>query len=53
MVVVKSPPRRELPETLKKALHSLRDALPEYHKTDLADMRTFFRMGGVPSTALA
>lgn len=53
MVVVKSPPRRELPETLKKALHNLRDALPEYHKTDLADMRTFFRMGGVRSSALA
>lgn len=53
MVVVKTPPRRELPEALKNSLHSLRDALPEYHKIDLADMRTFFRMGGVPSPALS
>ncbi|HJV92970.1 MAG TPA: class I SAM-dependent methyltransferase [Azonexus sp.] len=53
MVVVKSPPRRKLPETLEKALHSLRDALPEYHKTDLANLRTFFRLGGLPSPALA
>lgn len=53
MVVVKTPPRRELPEALKNSLHNLRDALPEYHKIDLADMRTFFRMGGVPSPALA
>lgn len=49
MVVVKTPPRRELPEALKKSLLSLRDALPEYHKIDLVDIRTFFRMGGLPS----
>jgi len=53
MVVVKTPPRRTLPETLKKELHSLRDALPDYHKTDLADLRTFFRLGGVASPVLA
>lgn len=53
MVVVKTSPRRELPETLAKSLHNLRDALPDHHKTDLADMRTFFRMGGLPSKALA
>ena len=52
MVVVKTPSRRELPGSLKSSLHRLRDALPDHHKTDLADMRTFFRLGGVPSSAL-
>ena len=47
MVVTKTPPRRELPAELVKSLRNLRDALPEYHKTDLADMLTFFRLGGV------
>ena len=52
MVVVLTPPRRELPTTLKKALRRLREALPAYHQKDLADMRTFFRLGGVPSKVL-
>lgn len=52
MVVVKTPSRRELSESLKLSLHRLRDALPDHHKTDLADMRTFFKLGGVPSSVL-
>ncbi len=53
MVVTKTPPRRELPAGLVKSLHDLRDALPDYHKTDLADMLTFFRLGGVSARVLA
>lgn len=52
MVVVKTAPRREMPESLKKSLVLLRDALPEHHRIDLADLRTFFRLGGVPSSVL-
>jgi len=50
MVVVRTPSRRELPEPLRLSLLRLRDALPEHHKIDLANLRTFFRLGGVPST---
>ena len=53
MVVVKTPPRRELPPDLRHSLHRLRDALPDYHKRDLADMLTFFRLGGVKCEVLA
>ena len=53
MVVVKTPARRDLPKALQEALVTMRDALPEYHKTDLADLRTFFRLGHLKSTALA
>ena len=53
MVVVMTPPRRELPAALQSTLRALRDALPVYHQTDLADMRTFFGLGGVASRVLA
>lgn len=52
MVVVKSPPRRELSDQLKRSLHAIRDSLPDYHKRDLTDLRTFFRLGGVSSSSL-
>ena len=52
MVVTKTQPRRELPAELVKSLRNLRDALPDYHKTDLADMLAFFSMGGVPAKVL-
>lgn len=53
MVVIKTPQRRYLPENLINSLHTLRNALPDYHKTDLADMLTFFRLGGVDAKVLA
>jgi len=53
MVVTRSEPRRELPAALVKALHELRDSLPDYHRQDLRDLRSFFAMGGVRSPALA
>lgn len=49
MVVTKTPPRRDIPRELAGALRTLRDALPEYHKDDLADLVTFFRLGGLRS----
>ena len=53
MVAVKSPPRAErYDDSVINQLHVLRDALPNYHKRDLADLRTFFRLGGLPSPLL-
>lgn len=53
MVVIMSQPRRDLPPAVQAGLQQLKDALPDYHQVDLADMRTFFRLGGVASPMLA
>ena len=54
MVVVKSPPRAgEVPQGVRAGLAALREALPSYHRTDLQDLRTFFRLGGLRSPLLA
>ena len=54
MVVVKSPPRAgEVPPGVRAGLAALREALPSYHRTDLKDLRTFFRLGGLGSPLLA
>ena len=53
MVVVKSPPRAgEVPQGVRAGLAALRAALPSYHRTDLQDLRTFFRLGGLASPLL-
>lgn len=52
MVTVKTQPRGDISDDVQASLLSLRDALPEYHKKDLQDLRTFFRMGGVSSQVL-
>lgn len=52
MLVTKSQPRREISGQLKASLCNIRDALPQYHKGDLKDLRSFFRMGGLPSDVL-
>lgn len=49
MVLVLTAPRRSLPDALQKSLHRLYEALPNYHKTDYADLQTFFRLGGLRS----
>lgn len=51
MVSIKTQPRRNLSGEVRASLLNLRDALPEYHKKDLQDLRTFFRLGGVSSKA--
>lgn len=54
MVAVKSPPRAgNVPARLQNGLAALRDALPPQHRTDLQDLRTFFRLGGLGSPLLA
>ena len=35
-----------------RRLAALREALPSYHRTDLQDLRTFFRLGGLASPLL-
>lgn len=47
MVAIKSPARRELPETLRQQLADLRGQLPQHHKTDFKDLIAFFRLGGL------
>lgn len=49
MLATKTPPRRQIPEDLRRSLCAIRDSLPEYHKVDFEDLRNFFRMGGLQS----
>lgn len=48
MVVIKSPPRRGKDASLVKKLAELKNALPAWHQADFADLRSFFRLGGLP-----
>jgi arsenite methyltransferase len=52
MVALKSRPRKDPDEGVIAQLHQMRDQLPDCHKTDLADLRTFFRLGGLRSPLL-
>ena len=53
MVAIKSQRRsRGYDIDVVRQLHKIRDQLPSHHKTDLADLRTFFRMGGLRSPLL-
>lgn len=54
MMAVKSPARGEVtdPDTVRQ-LHAIRDDLPPNHKIDLADLVTFFRLGGLRCPLLA
>jgi len=47
MVALKSPPRRSNDPTLTAKLVSMKQALPNWHQADFADLTTFFRMGGL------
>ena len=49
MVAIKTPPRRRLDGELLNRLQQLHAALPDYHKTDFADFKAFFGLGGVRS----
>jgi hypothetical protein len=51
MVAVKSPARAEPNSNLLNELQKLKAHLPDYHKRDLADLRTFFRLGGAAEPA--
>lgn len=52
MVAIKSSSRRSSDQTIIDSLHTIRKSLPSYHKKDLADLSTFFRLGGLKSTFL-
>ena len=53
MVAIKSHSRCDKSnQGIIKKLHAFHDNLPDYHKTDLADLRTFFRLGGLHSKLL-
>ncbi|PHV04504.1 methyltransferase type 11 [Janthinobacterium sp. BJB412] len=47
MVALKSSPRRGHDAALEARLEGLKKGLPEWHKTDLADLIRHFRMGGM------
>lgn len=52
MVAVKSPRRATEMTAVIQKLQELKTALPNYHKTDLSDLRTFFSLGGLKSPLL-
>jgi hypothetical protein len=52
MLTTCTPPRRELPLQLAGALKAIHASMPEYHKRDFADLKTFFNLGGVKTPAL-
>jgi hypothetical protein len=52
MVAIKSPARAgQAPAALVK-LRMLKAQLPDHHRRDLVDLRTFFRLGGLRSPLL-
>lgn len=52
MTAVKSAPRRGADPALTAQLQTLKDALPAWHKADLADLKRHFRLGGMRCAAL-
>lgn len=52
MLTTRTPARRELPQQLTEALKAIHADLPDYHKRDFADLKTFFNLGGVKTPAL-
>jgi len=52
MMAVKSHSRREADAQLLKQLRQLKQSMPVHHKTDLNDLVTFFRLGGLKSPYL-
>ncbi len=52
MVALKSPRRRSHDAALSGKLATLKQSLPDWHRRDLADLMTFFRMGGLSCALL-
>lgn len=52
MVVLKSPARRSADMALAGKFAEMTQSLPRWHQKDLADLRTFFRMGGLSCALL-
>jgi ubiquinone/menaquinone biosynthesis C-methylase UbiE len=49
LTVMQTRPKKPIPECLKRHLIQLRRALPRRYRADLDDLRSFFRLGGMPS----
>lgn len=52
MVAFKSPVRGGSDERRRRLLAALRERLPDYHRADLTDLETFFRLGGLRCSLL-
>ncbi|MDQ8021866.1 MAG: class I SAM-dependent methyltransferase [Moraxellaceae bacterium] len=52
MQVFKSAPRTNESDRLRGELRKIAEELPDYHRTDLADIRTFFAFGGMRAPLL-
>ena len=52
MVAVKSAARGEVTSDLRNTFRRLRESLPAHHRTDISDLITLFRLGGLRSRLL-
>ena len=52
MVALKSSPRGQTDARIREQIEAMRRSLPDYHRVDLKDLLTFFRLGGVRSAYL-
>lgn len=52
MVAIRSLARRSPPAELRARFEQLRGELPDHHQTDLKNLATFFRLGGLRSALL-
>lgn len=52
MVALKSPARRSHDAALSTRFATMKQSLPSWHQRDLADLTTFFRMGGLSCALL-
>lgn len=52
MVVVKSQNGKMPDPSVIEQLHKIQSSMPEFHQTDLSDLKTFFRLGGLKSPSL-
>ena len=52
MVAIKSGNRRELPENVRAGLLKQLELMPDYHRTDIKDLITFFRLGGLKTSGI-
>lgn len=54
MMAIKSPARRDLPTHLKQQITNIHHTMPRHHQTDIKDLITLFRLGGLdyPQKAL-
>ena len=52
MVAMKSASRGQVSDAALAEMRKFYESMPDYHKRDIADLMTFFRLGGLRSVAL-